>query len=242
MARSSRSCFGPCAATGGCPGGRGSTSRPVPPASGGRSAGLRGPGLPGALLVLCAWSGFVFAGVLVQRGAEHWRDASGGRLCPRSPSTCSSASPSRRVPGPGGHRGDGAPRSSASSAPAVAARWRGRSPARSLRARSPRSRPCRSSCGRTGSPPRSATGATRSTPCRLRRLGARRAWRPRRVDGARGGDGAPPGPGPRRRARRAAARARGGRGDDGDDRRDHRLVGLRSRRLGATGGRRASRV
>jgi len=47
-----------------------------------RSTGLHGPGLPGALLVLCAWSGFVFAGALVQRGAEHWRDASGGRLLP----------------------------------------------------------------------------------------------------------------------------------------------------------------
>ena len=48
----------------------------------GRSAGLRGPRLPGALLVLCAWSGFVFAGALVQRGSEHWRDASAGRVVP----------------------------------------------------------------------------------------------------------------------------------------------------------------
>jgi hypothetical protein len=48
----------------------------------GRSAGLHGPGLPGALLVLCAWAGFVFAGALVQRGSEHWRDTSGGSLLP----------------------------------------------------------------------------------------------------------------------------------------------------------------
>jgi hypothetical protein len=46
-----------------------------------RSWGLAGPGIPpgtqakaGALLVLCAWTLFVVAGMAVQRFSEHWQD------------------------------------------------------------------------------------------------------------------------------------------------------------------------